>query len=405
MFSPELAEQLRRAGVEAPAPNSVLLVDDDPANLDVLSAALEDDYEVLLANNGAEALTVAMGEGGVDLVISDQRMPGLSGVELLEQVAQRWPNTVRVLLTAYTDVAPMIEAINRGAVHRFLLKPFDMDEMLAVVADGLAEKAAGDALKLVVAALAGRRVALREALEEQQRAEAQLLAAERVAALGRVSSGIIHDLRNQMAIVSAIFDIVRASGGSASLQRAADRAWQELDAYRHLVQQVRDYARAQAQTPAAAPIDTEEFVHETVAMHSMDPAGQRCQVDVTVAPGARRLALDRARMRQALLALLRNAAQATPPGEPVSLVAAVAPDGTGLIEVRDRGHGMPPEVLERAPEPFFSGFDPPRLGLGLEIARLGAAAHGGTLELEPRPGGGTVARISLGEETVQGATP
>lgn len=400
MWTPELDAQLRTLGVSTSTARRVLLVDDEEENLEVLTAVLEDDYELLRAAGGREALDVLAEHGPVDLIVSDQRMPGLTGVELLEQVAQRWPDTIRIVLTAYSDVTPMIDAINRGAVHRFLLKPFSVDEMLAVVADGLSMKSAADALRLVVEALAQRRAELSRALEEQQQAEAQLLAAERICALGRLSSGIVHDLRNQMAMMSAVLGIVRDAYDDPEILRSAELARQRLDAYMCLVQQVRDYARVHAQSPSPGPVETSEFLMETVAMHAMDPLTERSPVNVLVDPGLERLTLDEARMRQALLALLRNAALASPPGAEVDLLVAHSPGGGARMEVRDRGCGMPPETLERATEPFFSAFRPSRLGLGLEIARLGAHAHGGTLEIEAPAGGGLVARIELGAQVL-----
>jgi signal transduction histidine kinase len=101
-----------------------------------------------------------------------------------------------------------------------------------------------------------------------------------------------------------------------------------------------------------------------------------------------------------LLALLDNALRASQPGSPVRVSVRARHDyGPGrvlaCIEVRDHGCGMDEETLTRATEPFFSGFVPKRLGLGLETARLAAQAHGGELEVVSTPGAGTTASLLI----------
>jgi response regulator RpfG family c-di-GMP phosphodiesterase len=114
----------------------VLFVDDDESNLLVCEAVCGDDFDVLTAQSGAVALEL-MRLHEVGVVVSDQRMPSMSGVELLERVRSEFPDTVRVLVTAYSDVHAAIDAINRGRVRRYLKKPWEAEELKAEVADAL----------------------------------------------------------------------------------------------------------------------------------------------------------------------------------------------------------------------------------------------------------------------------
>jgi two-component system, NtrC family, response regulator AtoC len=111
---------------------TVLCVDDDPAVGKVLSALLgQASVNAVLASSGAEALDV-LGRRAVDLVVSDLRMPGLGGMDLLRTVAERWPDVPVVILTAHGTVALAVEAMRAGAAD-FLLKPFDREEVLFVI--------------------------------------------------------------------------------------------------------------------------------------------------------------------------------------------------------------------------------------------------------------------------------
>jgi DNA-binding response OmpR family regulator/signal transduction histidine kinase len=114
----------------------ILAVDDEPDVLDVLRAALEEQYEVFTASSGEEALAILQRQP-VDLLITDQRMPQMSGVSLLERAKDFCPDAVRIILTGYTEPADLIQAINRGEVYRYLTKPWDLEELLLTVRQGL----------------------------------------------------------------------------------------------------------------------------------------------------------------------------------------------------------------------------------------------------------------------------
>lgn len=103
---------------------SILIVDDEPANLQKLKRTFIGDFVVHEAGSGEEALRV-LGEHKVAAIITDQRMPGMNGVELLERSLELNPEAVRIILTGYTDVDDLMDAINQGHVHRYITKPWD----------------------------------------------------------------------------------------------------------------------------------------------------------------------------------------------------------------------------------------------------------------------------------------
>ena len=116
---------------------TVLFVDDEPNILRAIKRALFTmDITLLLADSGAKALDL-MSKHDVHVVISDMKMPQMSGAELLEQVAINYPETFRVVLTGYADIESTIKAVNQGKIHRYLQKPWDNQELIAVVEEGL----------------------------------------------------------------------------------------------------------------------------------------------------------------------------------------------------------------------------------------------------------------------------
>ncbi|MBD1833734.1 response regulator [Cyanobacteria bacterium FACHB-472] len=119
--------------LERPKKPKMLVVDDEPDNLDLLYRTFRRDFNVLRAESGIHALEVLSTEGEVAVIISDQRMPEMKGTEFLSRTVPKFPDTVRIILTGFTDVEDLVEAINSGQVYKYITKPWDPNELKAVV--------------------------------------------------------------------------------------------------------------------------------------------------------------------------------------------------------------------------------------------------------------------------------
>ncbi|TFH86564.1 sigma-54-dependent Fis family transcriptional regulator [Billgrantia azerbaijanica] len=115
-----------------PRQPSVLLVDDEARVLESLTRALDEDCVVLTAESAEQALDILAAEF-VQVVLCDQRMPGMSGVEFLGRVRERWPDVVRIIISGYTDPADMIDAINQAGIYQFIHKPWRPENLLLTV--------------------------------------------------------------------------------------------------------------------------------------------------------------------------------------------------------------------------------------------------------------------------------
>jgi DNA-binding NtrC family response regulator len=114
----------------------IMIVDDEPANLRLLERLFRQDYKVITAESGEEALGL-LAQHDAALLITDQRMPGMTGLELLKRTAELRPHMVRMILTGYTDVGTLVEAINSGLVYRYLTKPWSNEDLRVTVARAL----------------------------------------------------------------------------------------------------------------------------------------------------------------------------------------------------------------------------------------------------------------------------
>jgi GAF domain-containing protein/response regulator RpfG family c-di-GMP phosphodiesterase len=128
-----LRYMLKNMNVKAQTKPTILVVDDEPDNLDLLYRTFHREFKVLKAESGPAALEILDRQGEVAVIISDQRMPLMSGTEFLGLTASQYPDTIRIILTGYTDVGDLVEAINSGKVFKYVTKPWDDEELKGVV--------------------------------------------------------------------------------------------------------------------------------------------------------------------------------------------------------------------------------------------------------------------------------
>ncbi|MBZ0273231.1 diguanylate cyclase [bacterium] len=157
----------------------ILLVDDETENLDLLASTLRRGNVLFKAGSGEEALRIVERER-VHMVITDQRMPGITGTELLEILRRRDEHVIRVLITGYADMKVAVDAINRGGVHRYVSKPWDPAELRSIVASELARYDLEERAKRLTDELIDKNSELEELNRrlKEQKAEVERLALE-----------------------------------------------------------------------------------------------------------------------------------------------------------------------------------------------------------------------------------
>src|SRR5207302_10052465 len=197
MLDEGLRALVAQYGVDGPRKSGVLLVDDERPNLVVLRGFLENGYTIHEADSGKQALEIA-DKSEIDVVIADQRMPEMTGVEMLEELRSRKPDVAGIVLTGFTDPPALISAINRARVFRFLKKPWQPEDILEAVRQASEHVYQTRAIQRLVTLLAQRTQQLDASLCQVRSAQRQLLHMERLGTIGRLAAGVIHDLRNLM---------------------------------------------------------------------------------------------------------------------------------------------------------------------------------------------------------------
>jgi signal transduction histidine kinase len=381
----EIAALVQQLGVEPQATGGVLLVDDEPLNLRVLRGFLEERWRVYEATSGAEALEIAA-KVPLDVVVADQRMPGMTGVELLEELRRRRPDVAGIVLTAFADMHALETAINRASVFRFMRKPWEPAEIVEALERASAFVVQRRTIEKLVLLLARRGEELRATLEEVQAQREMLLHLERLGTIGQLAAGVTHDLRNLMVAFKALEWEMPKVDAPAGVREIVSLGLAGVENMVRTLGALHEFSRTGALALELEVIDPAAVITDAVAIARMDRAFKLHVVTLDVPAGLPAVRGDRQKLTQVVVNLVRNALHATRPEERVR-VAALARDGEVVIAVEDDGPGVPPELRSRLFQPFASSKGEAGLGLGLYMARLIVVSHRGRLELVERPRG------------------
>jgi signal transduction histidine kinase len=363
----------------------VYVVDDDALVTESLGTALrlETEWEVAPFTDANAALS-AMSTDPPDVVLSDLKMPVLGGINFLGKVRERHPSAVLILLTGYADKESAIRAINEVGVWQYVEKPWDTDDLLRKIRQGLERRDLVDKLHRINAELGAR-------VRELESAHERLVASERMAAVGRVASGLAHELGNQLGLVGYA-EAIAARTKEPEVKEFAEVIASARRRLTAMVDEIKDFTRSGDREYAREPGDLAGVVEEALNFLRFDRevAARTLRPTVKKRPLSR---MHRGKIMQVVINLVRNAAQASPPDGEVRITVDEKPAGASLM-VADSGGGMTPEVLARLGEPFFTTKERGS-GLGLGISRRIVEEHGGTLAVRSRPGEGTEVEVIL----------
>jgi signal transduction histidine kinase len=395
------------------APRRILVVDDEPRGVELLLRALRDMGEVHAASSGEEAWAIAQ-QLPVDLVISDQRMPGMSGVELLTKIADMGTHTGRVLLTGYADLKGTIDAINRGRVHAYLSKPCGPDELCATVGSVLERVHLQRENERLLTELSLKNVDLERSAESLR--EARLAADRANAAKTEFLANISHEIRTPLTAILGFADLLR-EGEPSTAERA-----ELLEIVRrngaHLLTIINDLldlstiesGKMKVQLLTCSPLEIVEDVSATMRSAAARK-GIGFEVDYRW-PIPEAIESDPIRLRQILINLLGNAIKFTESGRVLLALGMEDPGADarqGLaFEVTDTGIGIPAERLREIFEPFSQGDSSTTrrfggTGLGLAVCDRLAKLLGGSIRVRSAPGAGSTFCLAVPAGSVEGA--
>src|SRR5919109_164824 len=284
MLDEGLRALVAQYGVDGPRKSGILLVDDERPNLMVLRGFLEGAYQIYEAESGKKALEIA-DKADLDVVIADQRMPEMTGVEMLEELRSRKPDVAGIVLTGFTDPPALISAINRARVFRFLKKPWQPDDILEAVRQASEHVYQTRAIQRLVALLAKRTDELDASLVQIRRTQSQLLHLERLGTMGKLAAGVVHDLRNLMVSLGYVESVLQQRNVAPDVLESVQVGMQGVGNLIHTLEAMHQFARGGTLSIQKSVVQPSLVVHDALAIARMDMGFRAHKVAVNIEQG------------------------------------------------------------------------------------------------------------------------
>jgi len=378
---------------------ALLVIDDEEEILKALSRQFRRRYDIYTATSADEGLRV-MTETPIQVIISDQRMPGMNGVEFFNRVKANFPDAIRLLLTGYADIQAVIAAINDGNVFRYIPKPWDPVELDTIVTEAFQRYRLIVENRLLLIELQSanasleKRVEARTAELAEANARLQAIDTQKDMFLGTAA----HDLRTPITIIRGYTDLLldpRTSGESARefVELIRDTAQEMLD----LLNSLLDITAIQSGKVMLQPdiVDVYAFIGRVVKLNRRMGEQKSIALLTNVADGLPHFMFDRSRIEQVMNNLISNAFKFSHSETRVIVGARLVNDGEYLeFDVVDEGQGIPPDELDKlftafqkvSPKPTGSERS---TGLGLSICKRLVELHYGVIGVESAVGAGS----------------
>ena len=358
---------------------AILYVDDEVQSLKYFEKAFGRDFRVLTASGVDDALDLLRLNGeNVGVVLTDQRMPGRTGTDLLAEVRQSQPRAVRMLTTAYSDIDSAIEAVNAGAIYRYVVKPWNVRELR------------GTLLRAVEFFLVQRErdLLLRQKLYVLQR----LVMTDRIRSLAVLAAGLSHHIRNSMTALKTFMDLAPEKLAAELTEAGArdpafwtDQWGTAQRETQHVLQMVQRVAETVSppEFRFADEVELDRLINRAVEEASAAD-GHRGDRVVEVVRGLPRLKVDGEMAHRLVRILALKAIRLNRPGGRLVVRATGDADVWGARGIRVVFSGEGPPWEEEQVRALFAAFSPATdepgdLGLDLLSAFFIAYHHGGDI--------------------------
>lgn len=351
----------------------LLYVDDEANNLAAFKSYFRKDYEVFTAS-GAEAAHKILSAESVQVIISDQRMPGINGVEFLESTIAGHPESVRMIITGYSDIEMVIDAINRGQISRFVRKPWDWEKLALAIDNCVLLYRSRREISVTNASLA-------KANEE----------------LSKFVYSISHDLRAPLMSILGIVHLARISKDEQEAQQFLTMIEQCVSRLDTFIRNMIDYYKNSRGEELSVPVDFNELGKAVFDTQMNQDSSLHFELNVTQ---QQMFYGDTMRLQVVLNNLVSNAVKYQNPAAASRFVRldVQADAQKAVLRVSDNGLGIEPAHLETIFKLFFRSDNTQGrqgTGIGLYIVKESVEKMGGTVNVTSVPGEGSSFELTI----------
>ncbi|MGE0526163.1 MAG: response regulator [Bdellovibrionales bacterium] len=353
--------------------HSILCVDDEVDNVDALERLFRRKYNVLKATSGSQALELVR-EHEISLIVTDQRMPSMTGVEFLAASMKHRPEAIRILLTGYTDIESVIEAVNSGQIYRYVTKPWDPVDLSNTVDKAIERFELSAELKTKNRAL---ELALKE-LRTLDEAKSNFMIL------------INHELKTPLTVILSFVELLRETGLHEDQAKYLSRISQSADRLQALINDSLELISAETGTLPVkiTGVNLNKLMAEIQKSNSARFEGKSMSLDVRIEDETIRA--DAKALRSVLSRLLDNAIKFGKPGSTIEFSSYKEDDGLVRVLLANEGKAVKPDVLAKILKPFALDEDilnhSKGTGLGLSVVQALLHRLGSRLEIQSAQG-------------------
>lgn len=343
----------------------VLYVDDELNNLLSFQAAFRRNFDILIATNATEGLQI-LEQNEVEVIIADQRMPKMTGVEFFNIVLERFPEPIRILLTGYADITALEDAINKGEIWRYIKKPWDQNELQNTIINAYE--------------IFDTRRKLKYKMQELERVNEEL---------NRFVYSTSHDLRSPLANIMGILNMAKIDpkpDTGPKYLNMIEGCVQKMDLFIH---KIIEYYKGIRLENEIEEVEFSVLFRDSIELNHM--VNPRIHFDTMVEQDLN-FYTDAFRLSLIINNLVSNAVKYQRPNEeePMVALSAKVDSREAVIVIRDNGVGIVPDHLNKIFDIFFRSSDFKNgLGIGLYIVKEALNRIKGKIEVSSEPGKGT----------------
>ncbi len=349
----------------------ILYVDDEAKNLTAFKASFRRSYDIITAISAKEAADLLLNHS-FHIIIADQRMPMVTGVEFFQSIRKTYPNAIRILLTGYTDVKEIVDAINKGEIFRFITKPWNEFEM---------HNAIRNAFEIY-----HTRLELQKKMDELETANHEL---------NRLIYSTSHDLRSPLASIISIVNLAKLDAQQEEVAHyfnLIETCAEKMDSY---ILKIVEYYKSVRLDDESSFIDFAQLVQEAVDLCSIQNSKITFRQNITQLVAFKN---DSFRISVVLNNLLSNAIKyqkASEPNPMITIKVNVTKEYAHL-SVEDNGIGIQQQSLDSIFKMFFrSTKNATGLGIGLYIVKEAITRMNGEISLKSEYGEGTTFNVQI----------
>lgn len=385
--------------------HNILYIDDEANNLLVFKNVFFRHYNVFTAQSGQEGLNILDRED-IHVVITDQKMPGMTGVEFLEKAIEQHPNVVRMVLTAYSDIDLIMRAINRCGIYQYILKPWDNRQLKITIDNAIQKYELSSENKSLIRSLEEAN----KALEAKVAARTAELASQNEeltqlnAVKDKLFSILSHDLKMPTAALNVLLDLLIHFNEQMDAQKLLEFSQKSKRYVQHvidLMDNLLSWSMSQTGTLKInnQKVEISEILKELEGIFSFIASQKNQIIEFSSPKDAIVLNCDKDITLLILRNLISNAIKFT--NDAGKILVTVEPNGAHYtLKVVDEGVGISQDIIDDIsmgifPESSIGTKEEKGVGLGLKLCQEFAQLQAGDLNISSKPGKGTTVSLSL----------